>query len=160
MGVLHVFSSCPLTRELAPILEHRADYSVSWSFTSVRTPWTSDQLVARPLPKHRATQTQKNADTQWTSMIRPGFERTSTATERTKTVHASDRTATATGSTCIEAPRNFTCRGGKVLQILLHLVFRRSTNRCHVLSNKNNFSRGKNFRHLPLLRLNKLRTSK
>jgi hypothetical protein len=28
-----------------------------------RTPWTSDQLVARPLPKHRITQTQKNAHT-------------------------------------------------------------------------------------------------
>jgi hypothetical protein len=29
-------------------------------FTTVgRTPWTGDQLVARPLPKHRTTQTQK-----------------------------------------------------------------------------------------------------
>jgi hypothetical protein len=27
-------------------------------FTDGRTPWTSDQLVARPLPKHRVTQTQ------------------------------------------------------------------------------------------------------
>jgi hypothetical protein len=27
-------------------------------FTNGRTPWTSDQLVARPLPKHRRTQTQ------------------------------------------------------------------------------------------------------
>jgi hypothetical protein len=53
----------PLTRELAPILEHRADYSVSWSFTGGRTPWSGDQLVARLLPKHRTTQTQKNADT-------------------------------------------------------------------------------------------------
>jgi hypothetical protein len=26
-------------------------------FTDGRTPWTSDQLVARPLPKHRTTQT-------------------------------------------------------------------------------------------------------
>jgi hypothetical protein len=51
------FSSCPLTRELAPILEHRADYSVSWSFTGGRTPWTGDQLVPRPLPKHRKTRT-------------------------------------------------------------------------------------------------------
>jgi hypothetical protein len=24
-------------------------------FTDVRTPWTSDQLVAKPLPKHRTT---------------------------------------------------------------------------------------------------------
>jgi hypothetical protein len=27
-------------------------------FTIGRTPWTSDQLVARPLPKHRTAQTQ------------------------------------------------------------------------------------------------------
>jgi hypothetical protein len=27
-------------------------------FTDSRTPWTSDQLIARPLPKHRTTQTQ------------------------------------------------------------------------------------------------------
>jgi hypothetical protein len=31
--------------------------SVSWSFTGGRTPWTGDQLVARPLPKHRKTWT-------------------------------------------------------------------------------------------------------
>jgi hypothetical protein len=56
---LYFFSFCSLTRELAPILEHRADYSVSWSFTGGRTPWTGDQLVARPLPvhKHRKTRT-------------------------------------------------------------------------------------------------------
>jgi hypothetical protein len=28
-----------------------------------RTPWTSDQLVARPLPKHTTTQTQENTYT-------------------------------------------------------------------------------------------------
>jgi hypothetical protein len=43
----------------APIWEHRADFSVSWSFTYGRTPWTGDQLVARPLPTHGTTQTQK-----------------------------------------------------------------------------------------------------
>jgi hypothetical protein len=35
-----------------------SDFSVSWSFSDGRTPWTGDQLVARPLPKHRTTQTQ------------------------------------------------------------------------------------------------------
>jgi hypothetical protein len=60
---LYIFFSCLLTRELAPILEHRADFSVSWSLIGGRTPWTGKQLVARPLPKHRASQTQKNADT-------------------------------------------------------------------------------------------------
>jgi hypothetical protein len=48
---------------LAPTLEHRADFSVSISFTDGRTPWTGDQFVARPLPKHRTTQRQKNAHT-------------------------------------------------------------------------------------------------
>jgi hypothetical protein len=51
-------SSCPLTRELAPILEHRVDCPVSWSFTGGRTPCTGDQLVARPLPKNRKTNTE------------------------------------------------------------------------------------------------------
>jgi hypothetical protein len=32
-------------------------------YTDGRTPWTSDQPVARPLPIHRTTQTQKNAQT-------------------------------------------------------------------------------------------------
>jgi hypothetical protein len=72
-----------------PILEHRADYSVSWCFTCGRTPWTGDQL--------RTTQTQKNADTHLTSMPRAGFEHAITASERSKTVHASHRSATATG---------------------------------------------------------------
>jgi hypothetical protein len=36
-----------------------ASFSVPWSFlTDGRTPWTSDQSVVRPLPKHRTTQTQ------------------------------------------------------------------------------------------------------
>jgi hypothetical protein len=33
--------------ELAPLLEHRADFSVSCSFKDGRTSWTGDQLVAR-----------------------------------------------------------------------------------------------------------------
>jgi hypothetical protein len=32
-------------------------------FAGGRTPWTSNELVGRPLPKHRTTQTQKIADT-------------------------------------------------------------------------------------------------
>jgi hypothetical protein len=59
----HFFSSCSITRELAPILEHMADYLIYSSFTDGRTPWAGDQLVARPLPKHGATQTPKDADT-------------------------------------------------------------------------------------------------
>jgi hypothetical protein len=75
-------------------LEHRADFSVFWSFTGGRTPWTGDQLVARPLPKHRITQAEKNAHTHQTSFPWVGFETTIPA----KTVHASDRWATVTAT--------------------------------------------------------------
>jgi hypothetical protein len=61
-------------------------------FTDSRASWTSDQLVARPLPKHRTTQTQ-NKRTQ-TSMPRVGFEPTIPASERANTVHILDRAAT------------------------------------------------------------------
>jgi hypothetical protein len=52
----------------------------------------SDQPVARPLPKHRTTQTQ-NKCTQ-TSILKVGFEPTITAFERAKTVHALNHAAT------------------------------------------------------------------
>jgi hypothetical protein len=48
---------------LAPTLEHRADFSVSLSFTDRKTPWRGDQLFTRPLPKHRTTQKQKSTHT-------------------------------------------------------------------------------------------------
>jgi hypothetical protein len=83
---------------MLPLLEHRVDFSVSWSFTDGRTPWTGDQLVARPLPKHRTTQTQKNPHTHQTSMPWVGFEPTIPASERAKTVHALDRSPTVTGT--------------------------------------------------------------
>jgi hypothetical protein len=76
---------------LAPTLEHRADLSVSWSFTDGRTPWTGDQLIARPLPKHRTTRTHQ------TSMPWMGFELTIPASERMKTVHALSHSAAVTG---------------------------------------------------------------
>jgi hypothetical protein len=64
-----------------------------------RTPWTSGWPVARPLPKHRTTQTQKkktHTDTkhpcpEWDSNPR------SRLSERAKTVHALDRSTTVTG---------------------------------------------------------------
>jgi hypothetical protein len=58
-------------------------------YTDGRTPWTSDQPLARPLPKHRTTQTQ-NKRTQ-TSMSWVGFEPTIPVFKRAKTVHALDR---------------------------------------------------------------------
>jgi hypothetical protein len=49
---------------LQPFLGPWPHISVSRSlYTDGRTPWTSDQPVARPLPIHRTTQTQKNAQT-------------------------------------------------------------------------------------------------
>jgi hypothetical protein len=56
-------------------------------YTVSRTPWARDQLVARPLPTHRITQTQ-NKCTQ-TSMPRVGFEPTTPTFERA-TVYALD----------------------------------------------------------------------
>jgi hypothetical protein len=35
-----------------------SDFQFHDYFTDGRTPWTSDQLVERPLPKYRTTQTQ------------------------------------------------------------------------------------------------------
>jgi hypothetical protein len=48
-------SSCLLTPELAPTLEHRAITQFLDIYTGVRTLLTGDQLVARPPHKHRAT---------------------------------------------------------------------------------------------------------
>jgi hypothetical protein len=61
-------------------------------FTDGRTSWTSDQLVARPLPKHRI-----NTYTYQTSMPCVGFEPMTPASERAETVHALGRSATVTG---------------------------------------------------------------
>jgi hypothetical protein len=68
-------------------------------FTEDRTPWTSDQIFARPLPKYRTTQTQnKHIHTHQTSMPFVGFEPRIPVSERAKTVHALDRSATVTGN--------------------------------------------------------------
>jgi hypothetical protein len=53
-----------------------SSFSFMIIFTDGRTPWASDQLVARPLPKHRTTQTQN---------------------KRIQTPHVLDRAATMTG---------------------------------------------------------------
>jgi hypothetical protein len=81
-----------------------------------RIPWAWDQPVARPLLRHRTTQTQ-NKRTQ-TSMSCVGFEPTILAFERAKTVHASDcaATVTSTGTTLHlhELPLHFR-RSGRVM---------------------------------------------
>jgi hypothetical protein len=65
-------------------------------FTIGRTPWKSDQLVARPLPKYRTAETQQNTYTPNIHAL-SGFELTITASGRAKTVHALDCAATVTG---------------------------------------------------------------
>jgi hypothetical protein len=68
-------------------------------FTICRSRWTSDdQLVARPLPKHRTAQTQNEHIYSPSIRALMGFEPTITASGRAKAVHASDRSATVTGS--------------------------------------------------------------
>jgi hypothetical protein len=68
-----------------PLLQFR-----NLCYTDGRTPWTSDQPVARPLPTHRTTQTQNKS----TRNHPLGFEPTIPSFERVKTVHAVDRAAT------------------------------------------------------------------
>jgi hypothetical protein len=58
-----------------------------------RTPWMSDQPVAKPLPTHRKTQTQNKRTV--------GFEPRIPAFERAKTVHALDRAAIVIGFTLL-----------------------------------------------------------
>jgi hypothetical protein len=65
-------------------------------FTAGRTPWTSDQPVARPLPTDRTTQTQHKHIPNMRVLL--GFESMISASERAKTLRALDRTATVTGS--------------------------------------------------------------
>jgi hypothetical protein len=64
-------------------------------YTVVRTLYTVDQPVARPVPTHRTTQMQ-NKRTE-TYMARVGFEPTSPVFERAKTVNALDLAANVIG---------------------------------------------------------------
>jgi hypothetical protein len=65
-------------------------------YTVSSTPWMGDQPVARPLPTHRTTQTQKKC-TQ-TSLPEVVFEPTIPVFEQVKTIHALDRAVTVIGS--------------------------------------------------------------
>jgi hypothetical protein len=51
----HFFSlALPAHSGPRPLIQFRNHF-----YTDGRTPWTSDQLIARPLPEHRTTHTQK-----------------------------------------------------------------------------------------------------
>jgi hypothetical protein len=73
-------------------------------FTDGGTPWTSDQLVGRPLPIHRTTE--KHTQTPNNHAL-IGFEPTILASEQAKTVHALDCSATVTGSATVRHKRFF-----------------------------------------------------
>jgi hypothetical protein len=88
-------------------------HSGSWPLIPFRnhfskTPWMSDQLVERPLPKHRTAQAQNKRiytpNIHALSGIRT-LEPTIPASERARTVHALDRTATVTGSFWVTTPK-------------------------------------------------------
>jgi hypothetical protein len=66
-------------------------------FTDGRTPWTGDQLVAKPLLKHGITQTQIKCIHTLNMLPCVGFEPTIPSSERAKAVHALERTAIVTG---------------------------------------------------------------
>jgi hypothetical protein len=92
-----------------PLIQFRNHF-----FTDGGTPWTSDQPVARPLPKHRTTQTQNKRihtpnihglsgirahdSSVWagedSSILRSRGYRDRLASERAKTVHSLDLAAT------------------------------------------------------------------
>jgi hypothetical protein len=73
-------------------------------YTVSRTPWTEDQLVARPLPTHRTTQTQNKR--RQISTPRVGFEPMVPVFEREKTVHALDRESTMIGAIRVGHSKN------------------------------------------------------
>jgi hypothetical protein len=75
------------------------------SYTVGRTPWASDQRVARPLPTHRTTQTQNKRI--HTFMPWVGSESTIPVFERAKTVHAFDRAATVIGHVVLYCNKMF-----------------------------------------------------
>jgi hypothetical protein len=79
----------------SPLLGLGRFFSFLISYTVGRSPWTRDQLVARPLSAYRTTQT-RNKRTQ-IAMPQVGFEPTIPVFGRAKTIHALDLAATVVG---------------------------------------------------------------
>jgi hypothetical protein len=74
--------------------------SVIFFYTDGRISWTGDQPIARPLPTHRAAQTQ-NKCTENDPCLWVELKPTIPAFEKVKTVHAIDRAAPVAGILCI-----------------------------------------------------------
>jgi hypothetical protein len=66
-------------------------------YTDGRTPWTTDQPVARSLPRYRTTQKQNKRIHRLNIDALSGIRTQIPASERAKTVHALDRAATVIG---------------------------------------------------------------
>jgi hypothetical protein len=99
--------------EPSPLIQFRNNY-----FTDSRAPWTGDQPVASPVPKHRTTHKQNKRihtpnihalsgirthdpsvrASEDSSCLRPLGYCDRLASERAKTVHALDCAATVTGA--------------------------------------------------------------
>jgi hypothetical protein len=86
-------------------------------YTGGRTPWTSDQHVARPLPTQRTTQTQNKRSQ--TSMPWEAFGPTFPAFEGAKTVGALGRPATVIGTTDFQS-YNIQLLLTYYLQLIIH----------------------------------------
>jgi hypothetical protein len=83
---------------LEPPLALASHFQFHDHFTEGRIPWASNQLVARPLPKHKTTQTRNKHIPIPNIHALCGIRTTIPASERAKTVHALDRSATLTGN--------------------------------------------------------------
>jgi membrane protein DedA with SNARE-associated domain len=79
----------------SPLLNLGRFFSFLILYTVGRTPWTGDQLLARPLSTHRTTEAQNKRT--HTFIARVGFEPTIPVFERVKTVRALDRAVKVIG---------------------------------------------------------------
>jgi hypothetical protein len=101
--ILYITASLLIFRNLffsplAPTLEHRADFSVSWSF--LQTVGLLGRGISQSQGRYLNTGQHKhriNTYTHQTSMHFVEFEPTNPASERAKTVHSLDHSATVTG---------------------------------------------------------------
>jgi hypothetical protein len=86
-----------LSLALRPPWDLASDFQFHDRFTGGRTPWTSEQFVARPLPNRGQHKHSICTYTYQTSMPCVELEPTIPASEQVKTVHALDRSAIVTG---------------------------------------------------------------
>jgi hypothetical protein len=79
--ILHFSVALPAHSEPGPLIQFPNHF-----FTDGRTPWTSDQSVARPLPKHRTTHTQNKRTQRQPCLQRDSNLRSQRPSERRRSV--------------------------------------------------------------------------